>query len=429
MTRRRNRLEAFEALSGTGRQLALPADRPRIAEIAAPGLMLLIAFAAMAALVVAWIELVPGGELQDRPLATAARLIPKVETNRLMPIAPATALALNAKRPFDLEGPIPAAPQFRFIGSDASRSRATACLAAAAWYEAGDDSVGERSVIQTVLNRVRHPAFPKTVCGVVFQGSERATGCQFTFTCDGALRRRPSPAAWDRAITLASLMISGSVDLSVGVATHYHTDWVLPYWAPKLVKLAKVRTHIFYTWPGRWGSVGALRSAGAAEEPAISALAGLSPSHAAAAAITEASSTGIMTQDADIAAAAPQGIGERTLRGAIVRTSNDGDAGTASGMARYFIQIDSGTFSGNHAVAALALCRGKDRCAVYGWQDRAAIAGHLPLSAPQRETLSFFYQRGGDGSELVLWNCAQIARAKKEQCLPADAGQRAALTD
>ncbi|MCZ3110870.1 cell wall hydrolase, partial [Acinetobacter baumannii] len=74
-------------------------------------------------------------------------------------------------------------------GDTALQARAIDCMAAAVLYEAGDDAVGQRAVAQVVINRVRHPAFPKTICAVVFQGSDRATGCQFTFTCDGALVR------------------------------------------------------------------------------------------------------------------------------------------------------------------------------------------------------------------------------------------------
>src|SRR3546814_8953065 len=77
-------------------------------------------------------------------------------------------------------------------------------MAAAMLYEAGDDSKCQLAVGQVVINRVRHPAFPKSICEVVFQGSDRATGCQFTFTCDGALARRYSDAAWKRAQDNAS---------------------------------------------------------------------------------------------------------------------------------------------------------------------------------------------------------------------------------
>src|SRR3546814_109789 len=124
----------------------------------------------------------------------------------------------------------PAARPFIFSGSPVDLARATDCLAAAQLYEAGDDAVGERAVAQVVLNRVRHPAFPKTVCGVVFQGQERATGCQFTFTCDGALARAPTQAAWERARDIARSALAGKVYRPVGYATHYHTDWVGPYW-------------------------------------------------------------------------------------------------------------------------------------------------------------------------------------------------------
>ena len=92
------------------------------------------------------------------------------------------------------------AKPFLFAGSLAAREQSVACLAAAAWYEAGNDLESQRSVIQVVLNRVSHPSFPKTICGVVMQGSERSTGCQFTFTCDGSLyRRRPGAASWAAA--------------------------------------------------------------------------------------------------------------------------------------------------------------------------------------------------------------------------------------
>src|SRR3546814_4751718 len=87
---------------------------------------------------------------------------------------------------------------FVYAGGDDAKARARDCLAAAMLYEAGDDAKGQQAVGQVVINRARHPAFPKSICGVVFQGSERATGCQFTFTCDGALGRRYSDAAWQR---------------------------------------------------------------------------------------------------------------------------------------------------------------------------------------------------------------------------------------
>jgi hypothetical protein len=108
-------------------------------------------------------------------------------------------------------------------------------------------------VAQVVLNRVRHPAYPNSVCGVVFQGSQRSTGCQFSFTCDGSMRRRPEPSALDRARRIASDALSGSVFEPVGLATHYHTTAVRPWWAASLNRAITVGSHIFYRWRGAWG--------------------------------------------------------------------------------------------------------------------------------------------------------------------------------
>ncbi|MFN5901342.1 MAG: cell wall hydrolase, partial [Novosphingobium sp.] len=84
----------------------------------------------------------------------------------------------------------PIARAMRVDNSGVDRSRALQCLAAAVYYEARSESdVGQRAVAQVVLNRVAHPSYPNTVCGVVYQGSERTTGCQFSFTCDGSLAK------------------------------------------------------------------------------------------------------------------------------------------------------------------------------------------------------------------------------------------------
>ena len=108
-------------------------------------------------------------------------------------------------------------------------------------------------VAQVVLNRVRHPAFPNSVCGVVYEGSTRVTGCQFTFTCDGSMRYAPIPSLWNRARKVAAAALSGSVYAPVGHATHYHANYVVPYWASSLVKTAVEGAHIFYRWAGGWG--------------------------------------------------------------------------------------------------------------------------------------------------------------------------------
>jgi hypothetical protein len=376
----------------------------------------------LAALSIAWTTLVPGDPMRSRVPVDAWRDPPAVEPVELMPIQPDAARQVNEKRPFDIAGPIPAAPPFHFSGTELSRGRAMACLAAAGWYEAGDDVLGEQSVLQVVLNRARHPAFPRTICGVVFQGSERTTGCQFTFSCDGSLqRRKPSATAWARAMALASSMLDGHVDPRVGIASHYHADWVVPYWAPTLVKLAQVRTHIFYSWKGKWGSPRALLAASRAEEPGIAALAGLSTAHMPLAGTVVTTEPGTKEALAETAPpAAPAGVGDRALRGAIVR-ADEASAG------KYFIQVDPGTFAGNHAVAALALCKSRPSCRVYGWRDAGSVAGALPLSGKQLDQLTFFYSHEEGRADQALWDCGQIPRTNKTQCLPSDSSERAAL--
>lgn len=158
----------------------------------------------------------------------------------------AEARAFNARVPFvDGDHPAPARP-FHFKGTPAAREQAIQCLATAALYEAGDDPRAQRAVIQVVLNRLALPQYPKTVCGVVYQGSGRTTGCQFSFACDGSVTRRPEHAGWPQAREAARLALAGHVFASVGTATHYHTDWMVPYWMPTLDKIAQIRSHIYY---------------------------------------------------------------------------------------------------------------------------------------------------------------------------------------
>ena len=170
--------------------------------------------------------------------------------------------ALAAARPFQALGA---------TGED--QTRALQCLSQAVYYEAATEpESGQRAVAQVVLNRVRHPAFARTVCGVVYQRFD-ASVCQFSFVCDGSLARRPVPALWVRAQKIAAEALAGHVEKAVGTATHYHADYVFPRWAPHLAKLAQIGAHIFYRWPGDWGLPGAFtgRYAGGEQIPAFDA--------------------------------------------------------------------------------------------------------------------------------------------------------------
>ncbi len=150
--------------------------------------------------------------------------------------------AVDAARPFHLANAL-----------DASRD--LECLTQAAYYEArGEGRDGMQAVVQVVLNRARHSAFPNSVCGVVFQGAGRRSGCQFSFTCDGSMRGSVNRAAWDRARDVASKALSGTVYARVGNATHFHTTGVSPGWRRSLIQVSQVGDHLFYRFGGSSGS-------------------------------------------------------------------------------------------------------------------------------------------------------------------------------
>ena len=150
----------------------------------------------------------------------------------------------------------PDAPQpFRLDVASRNGREGLRCLTQAAYYEAGANGPeAEAAVAQVVLNRVRHPDFPKSVCGVVYQGAARDTGCQFTFTCDGTMARPVDLAAWNEARKVAERALNGYVVAAIGASTYYHADYVFPVWAPTLQKTATVGPHIFYRMPGSEGS-------------------------------------------------------------------------------------------------------------------------------------------------------------------------------
>ena len=175
--------------------------------------------------------------------------------NAALPIA-ATVNPAAASYPFEARTPL-------------DRLRSLDCLAQAIYYEAASESEdGQRAVAQVVLNRVRHPAWPDSVCGVVYQGPMRpGGGCQFTFTCDGSLLRRPAGIAWTRARRLAAEALAGQIFAPVGLSTHYHTHAVFPSWAPRLTKTMVIGAHNFYRLPGPGGEASAFTAAYAGSEP------------------------------------------------------------------------------------------------------------------------------------------------------------------
>ena len=168
--------------------------------------------------------------------------------------APLPALPANAAAGDVGDASIQPARPFVLRGSQIDRARALQCLTTAIYYEAGNEpDAGQRAVAQVVLNRVRHPAFPASVCGVVFQGSDRPV-CQFSFACDGAMARVPVPSVWLRSRRVAARALSGDVFAPVGLATHYHTYAVTPSWNRTLVMTGVFGAHFFHRWKGWWGT-------------------------------------------------------------------------------------------------------------------------------------------------------------------------------
>jgi hypothetical protein len=126
------------------------------------------------------------------------------------------------------------------------------CLAQAIYYEArGESQRGQIAVAEVIVNRSRSGYYPSSVCGVVFQGSHRSTGCQFTFTCDGSINHRPRGRAWDRSQRVATAVMSGYTRPITQGATHYHTHAVNPVWNSGLVETTSIESHVFYRIPNR----------------------------------------------------------------------------------------------------------------------------------------------------------------------------------
>ncbi len=180
------------------------------------------------------------------------------------------AMKLNAATPAASEYLRPAQPFLFKPATAEDRRRALRCLTQGIYYEAAlEPTEGQEAVAQVILNRVRDPNYASSVCGVVFEGAERTTGCQFSFTCDGALAQAPAGWAWNRAKLVAERALAGHVSARVGTATHYHADYVRPWWAPTLNKLTQIGAHIFYRWKGVYGEPAAFRQAYSGREPLI----------------------------------------------------------------------------------------------------------------------------------------------------------------
>ncbi|ESZ51449.1 MULTISPECIES: cell wall hydrolase [unclassified Mesorhizobium] len=130
-----------------------------------------------------------------------------------------------------------------------------ACLANGIYFEARGESVrGQAAVAQVILNRVRNPAYPNSICGVVYQNDNWRNRCQFSFACDGRKKRIESPAHYKTAQDVAMAVTAGKIFIpEVGSSTHYYANYVHPGWARTMQKMTKIGLHIFYrTYGGGW---------------------------------------------------------------------------------------------------------------------------------------------------------------------------------
>jgi spore germination cell wall hydrolase CwlJ-like protein len=220
-----------------------------------------------------WTSGVPGSSPKPMDAATPEVIDAPFAPKALRPLSPLQAEAWNREIP-QVEQVSPASPIVVAASNPQAFVRSLQCMTQAIYYEAGNEPAdGQRAVAQVILNRMRSPVYPHSVCGVVYQGSDRKTGCQFTFTCDGSLARVPSPASWSRATGIAAAALNGSVYAPVGWATNYHADYVVPYWAQSLAKLRTVGRHIFYGWKGISGTGAGFTSRYAGIEPDMALLA------------------------------------------------------------------------------------------------------------------------------------------------------------
>ena len=135
-------------------------------------------------------------------------------------------------------------------------ARARKCLAEGIYFEArGESKKGQAAVAQVIVNRVKNPVFPNTICGVVYHNKHRRNACQFSFACDGIRDRVRSRKSWRIAKRIADDMIDGREWLrEVGSASHYHANYVRPRWARKMKRMTTIGKHIFFrTKNGGWG--------------------------------------------------------------------------------------------------------------------------------------------------------------------------------
>jgi len=123
------------------------------------------------------------------------------------------------------------------------------CLALTIYFEArGESFQSQVAVGHVVINRVKSPDFPNTICEVTTEGGEYRHRCQFSWYCDGKSDKTPDQTAWEQALVIAQGVHTGNLDDFVEGATHYHATYVLPEWADSKTPVVQIGDHMFYRW-------------------------------------------------------------------------------------------------------------------------------------------------------------------------------------
>lgn len=196
-----------------------------------------------------WVE-------DDTPAATSFISTSQIYISQFTDKSVDSLVASNNKSWVDkYNAPLVGVPMTSMVATANSYANELRCLTEAIYYEARSEQVtGRFAVAEVVLNRVHDDRYPNTICDVVYQGPmdgktrSHGLGCQFSFTCDGSLNRRVNIDDWRYSRELAKLVMFGMGTSLTSNATHYHADYVDPYWAPSLERTVRIGRHIFYRW-------------------------------------------------------------------------------------------------------------------------------------------------------------------------------------
>lgn len=346
------------------------------------------------------------------PIAAAKLPGRKISSLDSRSSVPAGNYAQNLNRiiPF-ASGPVLGARPFHYSGSPLDQAKAVDCLALAQLYEAGLSERDQAAVAQVILNRVRHPAYPHSICAVVFEGSDRPIGCQFTFTCDGSLSRRYTARAWEQARELASRMLDGEVNTEVGWATHYHTDWVHPYWSSSLDKITKVGSHLFFKWRGFWGTSTAFSSQYSGKEPDLMKIRLSKSGFINLISDTSLPRSEKLMDGSSVSQSISSESRDVDLKGTVLKLVHP-DGGS------YGLLIQSNISTKDLLLVAYELCKIQEVCRVSAWDSAADVPLGFPVGPVSQKKVRFVYFIDRKFNiRQVHYDCAKFGTSHSDECL------------